>query len=337
MSRLPTRHLLAAAAILVVAGLAFAWFFPSSHYLFVPNPAQPLGDRVEVEGGRGGREDGGIYYVDVTVRKASLLERLVPGLRPDGATIVSREALLPEGSTFQDRREHAREEMSRSQDIAAAVALEEAGLDVVARPEGALVEAVASDVPAAGVLEDGDVIVAVNDVGVTTPAELRHEVTKAAVGESLRLTVLREGRSRSVVVETIPAPDEPKRAIIGIQVGQEADIELPVDVEIDLGAVGGPSAGLALALEVLEELGHDVDRGRRVVATGELELDGSVRPVGGVKQKTFGAREVDADVFLVPAGENGADATRYADGLRVIPVESFQQALHELATLPEKS
>jgi hypothetical protein len=38
------------------------------------------------------------------------------------------------------------------------------------------------------------------------------------------------------------------------------------------------------------------------------------------------------DLFLVPAGENAAEAQRYAEDLRVTPVESFQQALQTLAT-----
>ena len=68
----------------------------------------------------------------------------------------------------------------------------------------------------------------------------------------------------------------------------------------------------------------------------ELDLDGSVHAIGGVKQKTFGARKAGADVLLMPAGENAAEARKYAGSLRVIPVESFQQALQELATLSPK-
>ena len=117
---------------------------------------------------------------------------------------------------------------------------------------------------------------------------------------------------------------------------QAADIKLPVKVDINLGEVGGPSAGLPFALDVLQELGTDVDHGHRVVATGEIALDGSVGPIGGVKQKTYGARKAGADVFLVPAGENAAEARRYAGNLLIIPVVSFQQALSALRTLPPK-
>jgi PDZ domain-containing protein len=84
---------------------------------------------------------------------------------------------------------------------------------------------------------------------------------------------------------------------------------------------------------VLEELGRDVDDGMRVAVTGELELDGDVEPVGGLKQKTIGAKRSGVDVFLVPAGENAAEARRYAEGIRIVPVRNFQQALRALATL----
>ena len=79
-------------------------------------------------------------------------------------------------------------------------------------------------------------------------------------------------------------------------------------------------------------LGRDVTKGCQVAATGELALDGSVLPVGGLKQKTIGARRTGVDVFLVPAGENAEEARNHAEDLRVIPVESFQQALQRLAT-----
>ena len=97
-----------------------------------------------------------------------------------------------------------------------------------------------------------------------------------------------------------------------------ADIRLPLDVSIDAGNIGGPSAGLAFALDVMEKLGRDVDGGRKVAATGELSLDGSVHRIGGIKQKTIGARAADVDVFLVPV-ENAAEARAHADGLRIVP------------------
>jgi PDZ domain-containing protein len=94
------------------------------------------------------------------------------------------------------------------------------------------------------------------------------------------------------------------------------------------------SAGLPFALRSTRS--PETRRPGYRVGDREIELDGSVGSVGAIKQKTHGVRSSGADVFLVPAGENAATARRYAGGLRIIPVESFEQALHALQTLPRK-
>ena len=317
--------------------IGLAWFYPSRDYLYVPNTASPVAAKVKVEGEKPAAQGkGAIYFVDVSVRQATWAERLVPFLRPDGATLVPREQVVPKGSSFEDRHEEGLREMARSEKVAAAVALKQAGYKVTATPRGAFVEAVAADAPAAAELDSGDVIVGSRGRTIQTPEQLRRSLTGVRPGDDVVLRVRRNGTVETVTVRTVESPSEPGRAIIGIRVSQAADIKLPLKVDIDLGAVGGPSAGLPFALDVLQELGTNVDHGRRVVATGEIALDGTVGPIGGVKQKTFGARRAGADVFLVPAGENAAEARRYAGNLRIIAVESFQQALSVLRTLPSK-
>ncbi len=319
-----------------MAAVAATWFLPSSSYLILPDGAKPLADKVKVEGAKPAMEGGGIYFVDVIVRKSSLLEELLSPLRPDGAELVPAEAIVPPGTDFEERRRQNLRQMDRSQEIAAAVALKELGLDVGSDPAGALVVAVAPDAPADGKLEATEVIVSVDGKPVKTPDDLRRLVADREPGDQVRIGVRAGGAVRTEVLSTIESPEENGRAIIGIQVEQSAEIDLPIDVDIDLGGVGGPSAGLAFSLEVLEQLGRDVDRGYRVAATGEIELDGGVAPIGGIKQKTLGAKEAGIEVFLVPAGENAKEARRNANGLRIIAVESFQQALRRLATLPKK-
>ena len=328
-----------AAVVLGVLGLVTAfvlWWLPADDYLFVPDRAKPLASKVDVESGRTDAA-GDVYYVDLYVRRIRLLEQLLPFTRPEGSTFVSEEVLLPTGETDAERDRQNAADMERSEETAAVVALRELGYDVVATPRGVLVTSVAGDVPAADVLEPGDVIVAVDGVPVQTPAELRARIAKREPGDELALSVRREGKKPlDVQVKTIASPEDPTRAIVGILVEQDADIDLPVDVDIDLGRVGGPSAGLPFALEIVRQLGRNVTNGCRIAATGALALDGTVIPIGGVKQKTIGARRADVDYFVVPAGENAEDAQDHAGDLEIIPVESFQQALRKLATDVEK-
>ena len=126
----PRRLVLVGAALLVVVLFAL-WTTSSGDYLYVPNEAQPVADKIEVAGEHDPADAGGIYFIDVRVRKARWLEQLLPFVRPDGATLVPGHAVTPPGQTFAQWRVQARMDMERSEEIAAAVAFREAGLDVV--------------------------------------------------------------------------------------------------------------------------------------------------------------------------------------------------------------
>jgi PDZ domain-containing protein len=198
-------------------------------------------------------------------------------------------------------------------------------------PVGTEVVLVQPGTPAEGELEVGDVIVAAAGEDVETITDLRSAMTGIEPGEPVELTVERgeEGEELELTVSTVASEQAPDRAVVGVQVQDAEDFEFPVDVDIEAPGIGGPSAGLAFALDIVDELRGDLTRGRKVVVTGELGLDGSVMAIGGIKQKTVGARRADADIFLVPRA-NVAEAREVAKGLTVIPVSTFEEALRYL-------
>jgi PDZ domain-containing protein len=311
---------------------ALLWYIPSDHYVFLPNAARDVDELVAVPGENAEDDTSGIYMVDIRVRKASLLERLVPAARDDGASLVPEERVNPVGVSEQERREQSLNEMSRSQQIAVAVALRELGYEVDVRPIGAEVVLVLPGSPADGELDVGDVIVSVRGTPVQTPEEVADAMEDVRPGQSVVWEIRRDGRTREITLETRAAEDDPGRAVVGVQIEEAAEIDFPLEIRIDAGDVGGPSAGLAFALDVVDELGREVDRGRRIAVTGALDLRGNVEAIGGVKQKAFGARLVDADVFVVPE-DNAAEARRYAGDLRVVAVSTFSETLTALATM----
>lgn len=302
-------------------------FYPSNYYIFLPDPARSVEPLVHVEGEHDGEDDGGIYMVDVIVRKASLLERYFPGIH-DGATLVPADVYNPQNLPERIQRQQGLAEMSASQKIAAAVALRELGYKVT--QDGVVVSAIDVGAPADGVLKPGDVIVGAQDEDVADPEDLTRVMARLDPGDKVTLRIERGGAEQTVEVGTKASEDTPPRAIMGIVI--EPKLDLPVHISIDTGQIGGPSAGLAFTLDIIDELGPtDLDHGETVVATGEMALDGSVHEIGGIKQKTIGAREAGADVFLVPDA-NAEGARRYADGLRIVPVSNLDEALHALAT-----
>jgi PDZ domain-containing protein len=326
------------AAVVVLGGLALAlWLVPTGHYLLLPDKAQPVAPLIEIAGeGRQAApadEEGGIYMVDILVRKATLLERFFPGIN-DGADLIPAERLNPQGVSEQQRRKANQLDMTRSQEIAAAVALEALDYEVDVQATGAEISLVLPDSPAAAAgLEVGDVIVEAQGTTVETLDDLRAALDTVSPGQIVEVSAQRSGGVEDYSIATIESEREPGDAVIGVIVQQAATIDLPIEIDIDAGSIGGPSAGLAFALDIVDELGSDVDQGRLIVATGELALDGSVQPVGGIEQKVIGAKQTGADIFVVPTG-NAREAEQYADGLEIVPVATFDEALADLAWIP---
>jgi PDZ domain-containing protein len=270
-------------------------------------------------------EQGGIYMVDIVVRKASLLERLFPGIH-SGASLVPAKAFNPQNLPENVRQQQSLAEMTASQSIASAVALRALGYRV--DEVGVEVTQVEVGAPADGPLEPGDVIVQAEGKDVKTPSDLQNVMARVDPGDTVALRVERNGRERAVTVGTKASTDNPPRAIMGILI--EPKLHLPVDISIDTQNIGGPSAGLAFALDIYDEL-KDIDDDKRIVVTGALDLDGRVFEIGGIQQKTVAARDADADLFLVPDA-NAAAARRYAGDLDVVPVSTFREALSVLTT-----
>ncbi len=331
------RYLAGAGLLLLAVAVVLLLVLQSDAYLEIPDRARPLAPLVHVPRAKPDRDGGGIYYVAVIVRRASLLEKLFPPLRAEGSKLQPASNVLQPGVNQREENEAEAREMINSQQTAEAVAFRELGYRVVAEPIGLRVEGVYADSHAVGKLRPTDVIVRADGRRVRTYKELRQMIDRHKPGDIVRVTYRRGAQTLSASIKTIAERGAPGHAFIGILTSEALRFELPFRAKFNLGRVGGPSAGLAFALELLEQKGRDVDRGYRVVATGQLEPDGSVIRIGGVPQKTIGARRAHADVFLVPAdGGNAAEAKRYAHGLRIIPVKTFQQALRALATLPKK-
>jgi Lon-like protease len=324
------RNVLFVAGLLLIVTLGLERM-TSSDDIFLVDRAHPVSPLVHVAGGREPSNGGGIYYVDVLVRPATELEYLLGGLH-SGSSLVPVENVNGPGVSASQEQQVGAYEMQTSQQVAAAVALRALGKKVTITNDGALIEGVEQGLPAYDKLAPADVIVAIDGKKVSTPAQVSDVMSGKPVGTRFSFSVLRGSKHRSVSLATVPTKPGSKRGVVGIYLAPQQSIHLPVKVSINAHGVDGPSAGLAFALEVLQQLGRNVDHGHKIAATGEIYLNGQVGAIGGIKQKTIGAREAGVEAFLVPTA-NAAEARKYAHGLRIIPVNNFQQALHALAIL----
>ena len=189
-------------------------------------------------------------------------------------------------------------------------------------------------------LEVGDVIVALDGKATPTLAKLATAMEGKTSGDEVTITVIPHhgGEKVSRRVELMASPDDPSRTIIGFIPLDTRTVNLPFNVEIETDSIGGPSAGLAFTLALLDELTPGDLFGRhKVVATGTVSEDGSVGAIGALPQKSAAVRMTDADIFLVPASqtEKELSVARRIVGknVRIIEVSTVGEALEVLSGL----
>ena len=175
----------------------------------------------------------------------------------------------------------------------------------------------------------GDIIVAVNEERINTTDELRAALTAVGAKQPVTLMLHRAGEMETVTTQTIKGPKN--TPMLGIVPSEASVVESTRKVTYSIEGVGGPSAGLAFALQIYSAgKGYTNLKGLRVAATGTLNMQGTVGPIGGAGEKAIGAGRVDADLFLVPMA-NVADARAGApNGVRVIGVNNFTDALQAI-------
>jgi PDZ domain-containing protein len=292
-----------------------------------PGPASSAVELIDIEGARTYSSQGRFLLTTVTLYEASLA-RAVKGWTSKDVAVVPRSAFYPPGSTTEDINRETASQMDESQFQAAVAALKVLGFQLPRR--GALIVQTQKDTPAGDALFAGDAIIAVNGIRVADVAEAQRLIGDQPLGQTVELRVLREGNVENLRLRTIEG--EEGRAVIGVEVIQ--NYELPFRVQIDAGAIGGPSAGLTFALVIADLLGpEDLTGGFIVADTGTIDGEGRIGPVGGIAQKVAGAEDQGADVFLVPKSQL-ADARAAADtSMMIIGVSTLQEAVDALRDL----
>ena len=323
--------MLTAGAVLLVLFGILGTTLPVPYVAQVPGPTfNTLGDIdgepiIKVEGREPNEVRGNLTLTTVGVSRGGLsLVQAVQGWFDDEVSVVPEESVYPPDRSEQETRQANREAFLTSEQAAETVALGHLGY-----PVKVVVQGVPEDSPSSGELEEGDAIEAVN--GRPTPDQETLAAVLAAIPGSTPVTVsyTRLGRAGSADILTASAEDG-EGSRLGITILEQPSA--PFDIDIQVEDVGGPSAGLMLTLGILDLVGDDDLTGGAVVAgTGTIDAEGAVGPIGGITLKMVAARDIGADLFLVPA-DNCAEATAAADpGFPLAKVADLDDALEALA------
>jgi PDZ domain-containing secreted protein len=326
-------------AVLAIGAVLLALFglvgtaLPVPYVAQVPGPVfNTLGEVdgepiIDVTGRTRDDTDGELNLTTVGVGRGGLsLVQAIRGWFDDEVSVVPEESVYPPDRTEEQTRRANLEAFLSSEQAAQTVALGHLGY-----PVKVVVQGLAEDSPAEGVLEEADALDAID--GRPTPdAETLDDVLASIPGGStVTVSYTRLGKPGTGRVTTKRAEDR-EGSLLGISILEQPSA--PFDVDIEVEDVGGPSAGLMLALGILDLVGDDdLTDGAVIAGTGTINPEGEVGPIGGIALKMVSAREIDADLFLVPAG-NCAEALAAPDpGFPLARVANLDDALDALEDL----
>lgn len=324
--------------VLVIVGTITASIVRAPYISLAPGSARSTSPLVAIPGEKGYRDRGEVLFTTVSVVRPTYLQAIWGWLRSD--VDVFPEQIIQGDQTADESRQLNLQLMDESKLIAAKVALEKLGYPVTMKGSGATIVGVSEDLPIADQVGPGDTVTAIDGKRVSLDSELVSAVGTHRPGDTVSLTVEpvdeagRREKTKTVEARLAPRPEARDQPMLGVQIRtRNVRYEFPFTIKIDSEDVGGPSAGLAWTLAVLDRLTPgSLTGGRRVAVTGEIREDGAVGEVGGVAQKTVAARDQGADIFLVPAGEY-EEALEHAGSMRVAKVGSLDEALAVLADL----
>lgn len=321
-----------ALVILLGAGVAAFRVPLPPFYAFLPGPIKDVGPLIEVRGAETYSSEGSLLLTTVSVDdEVTFVDWVKDSLDPN-ALIVRREAFTGGGS-FEQLQQEQLAEMEASKRHAQEVALAALGL-AAPKADGSKVESVARGSPAAEVLREGDVIVAVDGEAVHTSCEVAKVIAAREPGDPVRITVKRGQSRRTFEMEAVADGTDPSSAVIGVLLSDvNYQFDPGLEVTIETGEIAGPSAGLLFSLGLYDKLTpEDLTHGKKIAGTGGIACDGHVQPIGGIEQKIAAAESEGAEVFLAPAG-NFAAAEDAAEDIDVISVATFDDAVDYLEDL----
>ena len=304
--------------------------FPTDYYFMSPGP--PYQWDIEYGDVDNYLFEGNLFQLTVRRDEASALI-YAWSLLNNSYDLYPREVILPDGVSPKELSEISIQNMRASENVAIAVALKNLGYDIDTKGDGVLVVGILDDSPVKDKLKKSDLLNSINNIEIFSATEFISTLRTYSIGETVSIGLLREvdGVKEQMYIETtliehIEYEGEPMVGFLATTVNERFDF--PFEIDIKTGNVGGPSAGLMMALNVYNNLiPEDITNSMIVAGTGTIEIDGSVGPVGGIKQKIIAAKRAGAELILVPVA-NFEEAIQFeTDKTAIVAVDSFDEAL----------
>ena len=322
--------------LVVVLAVVVSSQITLNFYAIQPGTAQPVQPFITVPPSKAHHVAEPVLLTDVEEARVTALNYLIFKLQSN--TVLYPLQSVTGGTSPTELDAQGNLEMSQAETAAKVASLRHLGYPVPATPAGAVIAGTFAGTPAYGVLNVGDVVTAVDGTPTLSAQALTAALTPYRSGQTVTFTVKRNGTGAPVEVPitlkrtVVYVGGEPIPLLLGIEPEDQVDYTYPFPVSIDVVDIGGPSAGLAMTLGVIDTLsGGQLTGGHKVAATGTMDAQGDVGDVGGVPQKTIAVENAGASIFLVPPQEYKNAMSKDRPGLKVYAVSTLDQALKVLA------
>jgi Lon-like protease len=321
------RKVLLALAIAVV-WVALGLIRVGSYVIMKPGSADDVDARLDISGVPAFAPRGKTYWATVgIIDRPAPIQMLWAWL--SGEQDVPKRRDVYGDETPKESLETSKVLMEGSKQVSEIVAARKLGYRVTGG--GAELADVDPTYPASKVLKVGDVITQIGSTPICIQADIGEALRGVKPGSMVDVTVQR-GKSSLTLATPTAAVAGVTRPVFGVVLTAETKnpCRTPFTVKIQTESIGGPSAGLAMTIALLERLTPgELTGGQRVAVTGTIEGDERVGEVGGVKQKTLAVKAAGAKLFIVPKSE--VDLARpHAGSMRVVGVDTLDEALAAL-------
>ena len=316
--------------LILLIAISSSALIPTDYYFMSPGP--PYQWEIEYGEVENFLFEGNLFQLTVRRDEANVLI-YAWSLIDDSYDLYPREVILPKGVTPNELTEISIQNMRTSENVAIAVALNNLGYEIETKGDGVSVVGLLDDSPVKDKLKKGDVLNSINNIEIFSATEFISTLRTYSIGERVSIGLLREVDGvkeqlyiQTTLIEHVEYKNEPMVGFLATTVNERFDF--PFAIDIKTGNVGGPSAGLMMALNVYNNLiPEDITNSRIIAGTGTIEIDGSVGPVGGIKQKIIAAKRAGAELILVPVANFDEAKPFETDKTLIIAVDSFDEAL----------
>ena len=341
--------------VLLLAAIIILAKSPTNEYALTPGNATPVAPLVKIKGVSSENHRGKIMLTDVDIQPLNALQWVFMHFQSH-VQFISSDQLVEPGVPTNELEAQGYLEMSDSKQAAEVAAFDAVGWKTPSTPTGAIINSVVAPSPAQSAgIHVADEIVGLNGAKVDSACSLITAMHSIPAGTKVHLSVERakisaDGvityRSASTVTLTTSKPPAgigsagcsgvtgEGTSYLGVAIEDGNTYRLPAQVSIDTANIGGPSAGLAMTLTLIDKLSRrSISGNQPIAATGTIDVHGNVGDVGGVAEKTVAVQRAGAKYFFVPEVEVATAKAAAGPGLKIIGVTTLAQALRDLRAL----